>query len=171
MLNQSCHPTPECRSREYDCPRPGAESRIVSYWDSIEAAYKEVSIHDGGIVFCRDFARLPAAIGDLVAVHWTLSEVANGGLHQFFLNSTGVLAPETAQGFYRMGLGNVGNLIRTAMSFVGETSPREQADREPFLMSNSGEVFQPLEKTLYEIGSPNLDHIYDVMDEYAKRTA
>ncbi len=143
----------------------------MSYWDSIEAAYKGVSIHDGAIVFCRDFARLPAAIGDLLAVHWTLSEVSNGGLHQFFLNSTGVLAPEAAQGFDRMGLSNVGNLIRTATSLFGETYPREQVDREPFLISHGGEIFRPLEKTLYEVGSPNLDFIYDVMDNYAKRTA
>lgn len=141
----------------------------MSYWDHIESAYQKTSIHDGGIIFSTEFARLPAPVGDLLAAHWTLSEISNGGLHQFFLNPTGVLAPEAAQGFERMGLSPIAELIREAMAQFGRTYPREQEHREPFLAAHPPEVFAPLERRLYEIGSPNLGHIYDLMDAYAER--
>lgn len=141
----------------------------MSYWDHIETACQETCIYNGGVIFCREFARLPAHIGDILAAHWILSEVANGGLHQFFLNSTGVLAPEAAQGFEHMGLPQVADLIRQAMAHFGSTYPRDQHHREAFLDSHGPEVFEPLERQLYEIGSPNLGIIYDLMDAYAER--
>jgi hypothetical protein len=142
----------------------------MSYWDRIKDAYEATSIYDGGVVFCREFARLPTPVGDLLAAHWALSEISNGGLHQFFANSTGVLAPEAADGFEHMGLPQVAEVIRRATAPFGRTYPREQHDRAPLLNSHGPEFFEPLERQLYEIGSPNLGRIYDVMDEYAERT-
>src|SRR5688572_20171742 len=145
--------------------------RAMSYWEHIKEAYDKTSIYDGGVTFRHEFARLPAHVGDLLAAHWTLSEISNGGLHQFFANPTGVLAPEAAQGFERMGLPQVADVIRRAMAHFDGAYPREQQDREPFLDSHGPEVFDPLEQQLYEIGSPYLGRIYDVMDQYATRTA
>jgi hypothetical protein len=141
----------------------------MSYWEHIKDAYKRTSIYDGAVTFRYEFARLPAHIGDLLAAHWILSEISNGGLHQFFANPTGVLAPEAAQSFERMGLSEVAELIRRAMAHFDGTYPREQQDREPFLASHGPEVFEPLERRLYEIGSPELGRLYNVMDEYATR--
>lgn len=143
----------------------------MSYWEYIKDAYKRTSIYDGAVTFRHEFARLPAHIGDLLAAHWALFEISNGGLNQFFANPTGVLAPEAAQGFERMGLPDVAELFRRAMSHFDGTYPREQQDREAFLDSHGPETFEPLESRLYEIGSPNLGRIYAVMDQYATRTA
>ena len=143
----------------------------MSYWDHIKQSFKAVSIYDGTDVFVGEFRRLPIHIGDLLATHWTLSEISNGGLHQFFLNPTGVLAPEAAEGFDRMGLTDVAALLRSAMVRFGETYPREQEERESFLKSHGPEVFEPLERKLYEVGASDLGRIYDVMDEYATRNA
>jgi hypothetical protein len=141
----------------------------MSYWNQIKEAYTQTSIYDGSVIFRRDFARLPMPIGDLLAAHWTLSEISNDGLHQFFANSTGVLAPEAAQAFERMGLSEVSELIRHAMEHFGADYPREQKDRKVILDSHGPHVFEPLERRIYEIGSPNLSQIYNVMDEYATR--
>ena len=143
----------------------------MSYWDHIKDAYEKTSIYDGGVAFRSEFARLPAHIGDLLAVHWALSEIENGGFHQFFANPTGVLAPEAAQGFERIGLPEVADLIRRAVAHFEGAYPREQHERWPFLDSHGPEVFESLERRLYEIGSPNLGRIYDRMDEYARRNA
>jgi hypothetical protein len=143
----------------------------MSYWEHIKEAYKKTNIYDGGGLFRYDFERLPADIGDLLAAHWTLSEISNGGLHQFFANPTGVLAPEAVRGFERMGLPAVAVLIREAMAHFGSSYPREWRRRESFLDSHGPEIFEPIERQLYTIGSPNLDRIYDVMDEYATRNA
>ena len=69
------------------------------YWTCIEEAFDKVDIYGGGEVFLAGFRQYPDWIGELLATHWLLSEFDNGGLMQFFLNSTGVLAPEAIAGF------------------------------------------------------------------------
>jgi hypothetical protein len=143
----------------------------MSYWKHIKMAFDQTSIYDGAATFHREFTQLPEYIGDLLAAHWMLSEISNGGFHQFFANPTGVLAPEAAQGFTRMGHLEVGELIRRAMAHFGDVYPCEQDDRELFLKSHGPELFEPLEQRLYEIGSPSLDKIYDAMDLYARHNS
>ena len=143
----------------------------MNYWDHIKEAYEQTSIYDGAAIFRHQFGRLPGPTGDLLAAHWILSEISNGGLHQFFANPTGVLAPEAAQGLERMGLPEVAQLIRRAMEHFDGTYPREREDREAILDLHGPEVFEPLERQLYEIGSPDFGRIYNVMDEYAIRNA
>lgn len=154
------------------------------YWDHIRQAYEEVSIYDGADDFVAAFQQLPDYVGDLLAAHWILSEVSNGGLLQFFLNPTGVLAPEAVQGFERMGLPEVARLVRDAMVYFGPTYPREMEEREVFFARQHGQrpddedwqpfahrPFESIENTLYEIGAHDLGKIYDVMDLYAARNA
>ncbi len=154
------------------------------YWDHVKDAYEEVSIYNGADVFLRAFRKLPEYVGDLLAVHWTLSEVANGGFLQFFLNSTGVLAPEAARAFERMGLPEVAQLVCRAMAYFGQTYPREMKEREQFLAQQSGHEpgdqdwepfddrpFEEIERRLYEFGASNLSKIYAVMDSYARQNA
>jgi len=154
------------------------------YWNHVKDAYEQVSIYDGADVFLRAFRKLPEHVGDLLAAHWTLSEVANGGFLQFFLNSTGVLAPEAARAFERMGLREVAQLVHQAMAYFGQTYPREMKERGQFLAQQSGHApddedwepfdqqpFEDIERRLYELGASNLDKIYDVMDSYAKQNA
>jgi hypothetical protein len=63
------------------------------YWDLVEPIWDEISIYDGAEQFLQDFEKTDERPGILFAAHWTQSEVMNGGLGQFFNNSTGVLAP------------------------------------------------------------------------------
>jgi hypothetical protein len=63
-----------------------------------------------------------------------------------------------------MGLPKVADLIAQAMAHFCSTYPREKEHREPFFESHGSEVFEPQERQLYEIGSPNLGRIYDAMD-------
>ena len=154
------------------------------YWNHVRQAYRDVSIYDGAKVCLPAFQRLPAYVGDLLAAYWFLSELSNGGLLQFFLNPAGVLAPEAAQGFERMGLPQVAELVRKAMAYFGPTYPREMEERVAFLARQSGHTpededwqpfahqpFDAIERRLYEIGAPDLSTIYDVMDMYAARNA
>jgi hypothetical protein len=101
----------------------------TAYWERLEPVWGSVSIYDGGHVFLHEFAQLPQCERTLFAAHWCQSEVCNGGLHQFFTNPTGVLAPEAAVAFDELGLHEVSRLIRTAMAFFGDCYPREQEQR------------------------------------------
>jgi hypothetical protein len=50
----------------------------------------------------------------LYAAHWCISNVDNGGLLQFFWNSTGILAPEAREGFTIAGLKDLARVLEEA---------------------------------------------------------
>ena len=52
------------------------------------------------------------------------------GLGQFFSNSTGVLAPEAAEGFEEIGMPNCASILRRSMQFFGDPYPRDRLMRE-----------------------------------------
>ena len=54
----------------------------------------------------------------------------NGGLGQFFSNHTGVLAPEAATAFEKLGMPNCARILRSSMQFFGAAYPRDRSIRE-----------------------------------------
>src|SRR4051794_7293410 len=108
------------------------------YWSVVEPFWDAVSIYDGPGEFARQFRAIPAKAGHLLAAHWCQSEVCNGRLHQFFTNSTGVLAPEALAAFRAIGLAEWAAILAEAMRFFGEPYPREQADRQELLAGRRG---------------------------------
>ena len=111
-----------------------------SYWRVVAPYWKRVDIYSGADVFLRTFAQAPEAAGHLLAAHWCQSEVCNGGFHQFFSNSTGVLAPEAARGFRVIGLPAVEEIVTEAMAKFGAPYPREREQRRAFLKSIPGQT-------------------------------
>lgn len=105
------------------------KSKAADYWEIIEPHWKRVNIYDGAKPFMADFKRLPKPIGHLLAAQWCQSEVCNGGFHQFFHNSTGVLAPEALEGFEAIGLDGLAAALAKAMAFFGERYPRSREVR------------------------------------------
>jgi hypothetical protein len=99
----------------------------------VERICDRISIYNGADEFLLQFRAVPYAAGHLFAAHWCQSEVCNGGLHQFFSNSTGVLAPEALAGFHAIGLTDWAGILAEAMLFFGEPYPRERADRHEAL--------------------------------------
>lgn len=99
------------------------------YWAYLEPVWSSISIYDGPAEFRRAFRRLRTEVGHLLAAHWCQSEVRNGGLHQFFSNSTGVLAPEALAGFRAIGLHEWAEILRKAINLFGDSYPRKQEDR------------------------------------------
>ncbi len=62
----------------------------------------------------------------LFSTFWAQSEIGNGGLRQFFRNSTGVLAPEAVQGFRVLGMNQCASKIEEAMMFFVSPYPRHR---------------------------------------------
>ena len=126
------------------------------YWSVVEPFWRAVSIYDGPDDFTRQFSELPLVARHLLTAHWCQSEVRNGGLHQFFSNSTGVLAPEALAAFRAIGLTEWAAILAEAMQFFSEPYPREQADRREQLAGRSGErreewdPFFALDKRFYK---------------------
>jgi Domain of unknown function (DUF4375) len=83
--------------------------------------------------FLKEFSRVPEAPRHLLAGLLCDAEVCNGGFHQFFTNSTGVLGPEAATAFAAIGMARLADVVRRAMTFFGEDYPRDWAARKTAL--------------------------------------
>ncbi len=167
----------------------------ADYWDEIEEAFEKVDIYSGREAFERDAANHPDWKIDLLAVHWTMSEVMNGGLEQYFANPTAVLAPEAVLGFERLGNQEVADALRSAMAKLGDPYPTDQDERvtkltevtgrepdddlafslapkavmsELNIEGSDGEEEGPFDE-LEEIFFAVPDEFEEVMDEYAGR--
>lgn len=103
------------------------------YWDHVEPFWDTVSIYDGPEEFLQRFTEVPEHAAHLFAVYWCTSEVCNGGLHQFFFNSTGVLAPEAVAGFRAIGMPQTAALVAEAMASLGSPYPRDREERQDAL--------------------------------------
>ena len=121
------------------------------YWAAVEPFWKQISIHEGPATFCRQFAAVPREVGHLFAAHWCQSEVCNGGFHQFFSNSTGVLAPEAATGFATIGMPGCQATILEAMDVFGHPYPRERDARIERLASLDRDAFGELDCRFYDL--------------------
>jgi Domain of unknown function (DUF4375) len=100
------------------------------YWKYVEPIWDSVSIYDGSTNFIEQFSALTEKEKVLFASHWAQSEIMNGGLGQFFSNSTGVLAPEAVEAFIALDMPKCAKVIGEAMHFFGEVYPREANSRE-----------------------------------------
>jgi hypothetical protein len=110
----------------------------TDYWDQIEEPFEEIDIYESYEVFRQGASRYPEWKIDILAVHWTMSEVVNGGLLQYFSNSTGILAPEAVLGFQRIGKPHLATALQKAMSLLGEPYPRERNERTERLATLTG---------------------------------
>lgn len=143
----------------------------MSYWSSIEPAFDAVNIYDGEPTYLEGCSRYPRWIVELLAVHWFASEVSNGGLRQFFDNSTGIVAPEALQGLHRIGQREASDALRQAMSLFGPEFPRE-ADARALQLERLGnqavDALAAAEDRLYEHLGEDLGAAWDAMDAYAR---
>jgi len=113
-----------------------------NYWDQIEQAFGDVDIYETYEVFKQGTSKYPEWKIDLLAVHWTMSETVNGGLEQYFNNSTGILAPEAVLGFQRIGKPELAAALQKGMSLLGEPYPRERKQRGERLAALTGAKLQ-----------------------------
>lgn len=149
-----------------------------SYWDHIKRAYDEVSVYDSPGVFAREFGKLAPYAADLLAAHWFLSEMSNGGIAQFFLNPAGVLAPEAARAFNNMEFEAVASALQKSIARFGPSYPRDSTTRDVVLCALAGvsnpsaalstKVFSDEEDSIYRAAGLNLGRAYDRMDAYAR---
>jgi hypothetical protein len=67
------------------------------------------------------------------ALHWTRSEVENGGFHQFFYNSTGMLGDEALAGAERIAAADFAAVIREALSIFPDGLIVDNVLRQDFM--------------------------------------
>ncbi len=148
-----------------------------SYWQLIDPIWRSVSIYDGAEVFLHQFEQLRPEVGHLFAAQWCVSEVCNGGLHQFFANSTGVLAPESLEGFRAIGLKKLAAILAEAMQFFGPRYPRDREERSRLLPRADGrkrrewDPFFRLDKRFFKWLDADRDGWKHAANAYAARVS
>ena len=94
----------------------------------------------------RRLAALPAGERNLIALSIFNMEFENGGVHQFFYNSSGDIAPEVLAAMVELGLAPQAEIFRRALAMLGEpyirdnTLRREQALRRQMVGLGQGAV-------------------------------
>ena len=101
------------------------------YWRrAVEPEWESIDFYGDYETFLVGYrsARLEAA--HLFWAFWCQTEVRNGGFHQFFTNSTGILAPEALTAFRAIGLQEWASILEEAIGCFGVPFPRKRHERE-----------------------------------------
>lgn len=101
---------------------------------------------------------MPRDIEILTGVLYGVSDIENGGLHQFFINGTGGMAPEMVEWFERYEMEESAGQLKRAMAVFGETYPRSQEARNRFLEKFEGETREEYDP-FYEMDGPFYESI------------
>ena len=143
------------------------------YWKVLEPYWDRIDIYNGPERFLATYRSTPTLVQILYAAHFCESEVSNGGLHQFFMNPTGVLAPEAVAAFRAINFTESAAILEEGMQFFGTPYERDQEARIERLERVTGKTpeewnpFFHLEDKLD--ASFGIEHgpFYDALDRFA----
>lgn len=127
------------------------------YWLLVEPVWDSLVQWDEISGFQSTFASTDLSARTLFAAHWLYTEVCNGGFHQFYWNSTGVLAPEAADAYSAMGMPRTAEVIRRSIAWFRTPYPRdrgsriEQLDRYAETHPESESPFAPMDDEFYQV--------------------
>lgn len=169
--------------------RDAFAARIESYattrpalWQSIEARRKslgamrrtEILIQQlwsalppgtAGVALHEELAKRPAPERNLMAIDAFNDEFENGGIHQFFFNSTGDIAPDVYEAMLALGLTRQAKLMQQAMALFTSPYPTDRALRaRSYIGKHDVEGFETelsdMTDAFYAIeGGPEVTHL------------
>ena len=145
-----------------------AWSLIEPHWDVLCESWDR-----GPDAFAAEMQRVPLKVQRLFPVHWCESEVCNGGFHQFFYNSTGILAPDAVQGFAAIGANDLSAILSEAIRYFGPVYPRDRSTRLARLPNESGrkreewDPFCELDTRFYDWLEAENNRLARLTDAYA----
>jgi hypothetical protein len=118
--------------------------------------WQAVDIYRGPKTTMAGLSKLTSGQRASFTASWCDSEICNGGFHQLFFNSTGVLAEEAVKGFRLIGADSYADLISKAISvFPNHELPLHRGKRIKALESIPSdrleEEFSPLEERYYKL--------------------
>ena len=82
----------------------------------------------------------------LNAISWYFAEVNNGGHHQFFYNSTGIVWEDALVGLRLFKMDTLADNLQSVIDYFGGTIPFDRAERWAILKDWDDEVFDFLDK-------------------------
>lgn len=101
----------------------------TDYWQLVDPVWDSLVQWDEISVFEKTFAKTDSTARALFCAHWLYSEFCNGGFHQFFWNSTGILALEAFDAYKEIGMPIAAEIVRRSISWFPKRYPREREER------------------------------------------
>lgn len=120
------------------------------YFAVIEPVFLFVSIYDGPQRYEEDLANFSTEQRLVLAYHWYLSEVNNGGHDQFYDNSTGIVWPDALKAFREIGHSEVAAIINESVSRLGGSPSLDREERQEQLAQMKSD-FEDLDQELFRL--------------------
>lgn len=120
------------------------------YFAVIEPVFLFVSIYDGPQRYEEDLANFSTEQRLVLAYHWYLSEVNNGGHDQFYYNSTGIVWPDAVKAFRELGYLEVVAIINASAKRLGGNPSLDRAERQE-QMEQMKPNFEDLDQELFRL--------------------
>ena len=145
----------------------------MDYFDLLEDYEGQVDIFGDADAYVSQISKVPRKIQNLIALNFFVSQVVNGGLLQFFSNSSGVVAPEAVVALAEINQVRAGEILKTAMKHFGNDYPRNRETRQSYIKETyilEGKLpspFNMLDDELFELGG-NVMGMYLWLDKYAE---
>ena len=135
---------------------------VVDRWgdDILESLDEPASYH-------RAIAAVPDAIANVICVELLDWQVRNGGFHQYFYNSYGIMIHGAIQGFEAIGLLECATIARSARAQFGDHFPESREARIPVVgpIDDEKMSFDAADDAYYAIG---MGEMHAVLDAYAE---
>lgn len=123
-------------------------------WELIEPFRYSVNIYDGLEEYNNDMADMTIAQRRLFAIHIYNSQVNNGGHHQFFFNSSGIVWKDALDGLRMIGDDADADNFQKAIDKFGGNVPFDRAERNEALdRIGDIDVFDEIDRAYYERNS------------------
>lgn len=133
-------------------PRPkdlndGDERQLV--WHAITLVWDVATIYEGRAALNQSLEGATCLQRALYGAWWTEAEVGNGGFHQFFWNSTGVVSALAAEGFEAIGAARMRACLSEAVKRLGPIDVFNRAERQKALAGLKIDAFADLDERFY----------------------
>lgn len=142
-------PMPD-RPATFKIARPSSSDKLA--FAILDVIWENADFYSDEATFLRSVE--PATKGQLgiYAATWYISEVNNGGHHQFFYNSTGMVWQQALDGFTMLGAEQHGAILQQAVDMFPNSQPStDRQIRYEQLEAIDSDKFDPLDDQLYDL--------------------
>lgn len=98
-------------------------------WDVCKPMFELINIYDGYEQYLKSAEGFTLEQRYLSAIHWYWGEVINGGHHQFFYNSTGIVWQDALNGFKHFGMPEFADNFQKVVDYCGGTISFDRQER------------------------------------------
>lgn len=132
------------------------ENTAVDDIDIVEPMWQTINIYDGYEKYLQSAKAFTLEQRYLLAINWYFAEVNNGGHHQFFYNSTGIVWEDALNGFKHFGMNEYAANFQKVIDYCGGTISFDREERYRML-----EILEENEEEFSKVLDEADDFVYE----------